>query len=234
MFGLQVVTGMSFSRTNTPVKAPIPMSPFSTHHVFPSYTNSATAGHGNMWRESYTAVMERAVKDVFATVGLRFIGRNHAMGATSSAPEIAMCVQEIFGTDIDVLSWDTGMMDGKYYAGMSHYFLRAAVLPSRPALVALHMAGHKGRTDVMNELEQIGLTSLVLDSGQENKAFKAIPDTMGMSEENITATPEFIRNFKCSGQMEKGDPGCDGNKGKKWNKFACPTRKFMTSWHPGW
>jgi hypothetical protein len=183
-----------------------------------------------MWRESYTAVMERAVKDIFATVGLHFIGRNYAMGGTSSGPEIAMCIKEVFGTDIDVLSWDTGMTDGKYYAGMSQYFLRAAILPNRPALVGLHMGGHAGRRTVMKELEEIGLTSLVLDNGEEGAMNNVIPETTG-SDEEVAEMPEFVRHFKCGKQIEKGDPGCKEN---KWNATMCNGRKFRTSWHPGW
>jgi hypothetical protein len=186
-----------------------------------------------MWRESYTAVMERGVKDIFATVGLNFIGRNYAMGGTSSAPEIAMCVKEIFGTDIDVLSWDTGMTDGKNYAGMQQYFIRAALLPNRPALVALHIAGggNSQRRGLMNELENIGLTALVLDPGEESEMTNAIPDTMGLTEEEVAEMPTFVRNFKCGNQIEKGDPGC---KDLKWNATMCNSRKFKTSWHPGW
>jgi hypothetical protein len=186
-----------------------------------------------MWRESYTAVMERAVKDIFATVGLNFIGRNYAMGGTSSAPEIAMCIKEVFGTDIDVLSWDTGMTDGKNYAGMQQYFLRAAMLPNRPALVALHIngGGRVQRQNLMKELEEIGLTSLVLDPGEENEMTDAIPDTTGLTDEEVVEMPTFVRNFKCGKQIEKGDPGCGAS---KWNTTMCNSRKFRTSWHPGW
>jgi hypothetical protein len=173
--------------------------------------------------------MERAVKDIFATVGLNFIGRNYAMGGTSSAPEIAMCVKEIFGTDIDVLSWDTGMTDGRNFAGMQQYFLRAAMLPNRPAFVALHMGG--SRQNLMKELEEIGLTSLVLDPGEESEKINAIPDTTGLTDEEVAEMPIFVRNFKCGKQIEKGDPGCGS---EKWNATMCNSRKFRTSWHPGW
>jgi hypothetical protein len=203
---------------------------------FPTYVwatggHSATAAHGNMWRESYTAVMERAMKDIFATVGLNFIGRNHAMGGTGSAPEIAMCIKEIFGTDIDVLSWDTGMTDGKNYAGMQQYFLRAAMLPRRPVMMALHLGGHRGRRDAMKELEGVGLAALNLDEKEEKKMNVAIPDTMGLSDEEIEEMPDFVRSFKCDKKIESGDPGCGKS---KWNKTMCSGRKYKTSWHPGW
>jgi hypothetical protein len=203
---------------------------------FPTYVwatggHSAAAAHGNYWRQSYTAVMERAMKDIFATVGLNFIGRNYAMGGTGSGPEIAMCIKEIFGTDIDVLSWDTGMTDGKNYAGMQQYFLRAAMLPRRPVMMALHMGGHRGRRDAMRELEKVGLAALNLDEKQESRMNADIPDTMGLSEEEIEEMPRNVRKFRCGKNIESGDPGCGKS---KWSKGICKSRQFRTSWHPGW
>jgi hypothetical protein len=43
-------------------------------------------------------------------VGIAFEGRNRAMGGTNSFPELALCNQEVFGLDVDVLSWDYGMV----------------------------------------------------------------------------------------------------------------------------
>jgi hypothetical protein len=60
---------------------------------------------------------------------------------------------------------------------------------------------------------------------------KAIPDTMGLSDEEVAEMPEFVRSFKCDKQIEKGDPGCGK---EKWNVTICSRRKFKTSWHPGW
>ena len=50
--------------------------------------HSAAAGHGNLYNESYTAYMERAVKGVFGAVGIDFIGRNYAMGGMSVHPRL--------------------------------------------------------------------------------------------------------------------------------------------------
>lgn len=70
--------------------------------------HSAAAGHGNLFNESYTAYMEAAAADVFAAAGIEFIGRNHAMGGMSSAPELALCMESVYGADADVISWDFG------------------------------------------------------------------------------------------------------------------------------
>ena len=70
--------------------------------------HSSAAGHGNFYDESYTAVMEKNVRVIFDAVGIQFTGRNYAMGGSDSAPEAAWCNEEIFGADLDVLSWDYG------------------------------------------------------------------------------------------------------------------------------
>jgi hypothetical protein len=35
--------------------------------------------------------MQELVQDLFHSVGITFVGRNYAMGGTSSGPEIASC-----------------------------------------------------------------------------------------------------------------------------------------------
>jgi hypothetical protein len=50
------------------------------HTLFENYIwatggHSASAGHGNLFNESYTAFMERDLKDVFGSIGIDFQGR---------------------------------------------------------------------------------------------------------------------------------------------------------------
>jgi hypothetical protein len=195
--------------------------------------HSAAAGHGNIFAESYTAVMERHVQPILANIGIAFTGRNHAMGGTPSGPEIASCSKEVFGDDIDLLSWDYGMTDGRAYIDMELYNTRAGLNPSRPVLLAIHVdrkAG-SGRLGVARTMEENGLTSLYLDAGKQEQVIANVPDTFGRTEEQIAAMPDFVRHFKCEGKVEGGEPGCAGD---KWNLSVCPTRKAKTKWHPGW
>jgi hypothetical protein len=78
-------------------------------YVWATGGHSAAAGHGNLYNESYTAYMERDLKDIFGSIGIDFEGRNYAMGGTASAAEIAMCWEEVFGVDVDFFVWDYGM-----------------------------------------------------------------------------------------------------------------------------
>jgi hypothetical protein len=178
--------------------------------------------------------MERGLKNIFAACGIDFVGRNHAMGGTKIAPEIAMCSKEVFGTDIDVLLWDTAMTDGREYWRMLMYFLRAGTLAQQPASVGynLDMGRNSGRTKAVQAAEDTGMPAFLLDNEEyKKKILGAIPNTFGLSDAEIAEMPPFVRNFKCGGQVEKGDPGCGA---EKWNLTMCPKRPFMTSWHPGW
>ena len=70
-----------------------------SNFVWATGGHSASAGHGNLFNESYTANMERATKPVFEAVGIEFEGRNFAMGGMESAPEFSLCQESIFGVD---------------------------------------------------------------------------------------------------------------------------------------
>lgn len=200
-------------------------------YVWASGGHSAAAAHGNFWRESYTAVLERAVKEVFTAVGINFIGRNFAMGGTSSGPEIAMCTKEVYGTDIDLLSWDAGMTDGHKQERMAQYFTRAGILPKQPTIVALQVGKSPSRIGVLEDMEQSGMAAFVQVEDEDKAMTAGIPDTLGLTDDQIALMPEFVRNFKCGIQIEKGDPGC---KELKFNSSMCNNRRFRTSWHPGW
>jgi hypothetical protein len=123
--------------------------------------------------------------------------------------------------------------DGDNYAAFALYFSHAGIHPNRPSAVALNL-GSKGtqpRKDILREMEEQGMAAFYLDEAAETSAFQAIPESFGKSEQEIDEMPPYIRNFKCDGQIEKGDPFC----GKaKFTGPVCDKRKFRTSWHPGW
>jgi hypothetical protein len=202
-------------------------SPF----VWATGGHSATAGHGNFYDESYTAVLEDKVVPILEPLGIAFQGRNYAMGGTPSGPEIASCIESVFGSDPDVLVWDTGMTDGNRVDLMGLYLARAALLPSRPVTLVLHHGAQPQRLQVLKDWQAFGLPILQQDERVSRDMNSAIPETLGLNQAQIDAMPPFVRQFKCEGKIESGDPGCAD---AKWNSKACTGRKFRTSWHPGW
>lgn len=75
------------------------------------------------------------------------------------------------------------------------------------------------------------IPALVSDDKYVDTIFDHVPDTFGMSDDEINALPEFVRNFKCNKAIENGEPYC---KSEKFNNTMCESRKGKTSWHPGW
>ncbi len=194
--------------------------------------HSASAGHGNLYNESYTAYMETDMKDVFGSIGLDFEGRNYAMGGTSSATVISMCWKEIFGTDVDFFSWDYGMTDGKDASKIFHYAYRGALSKTRPAFMVIHNDGRSSgnRLKPLQSLEENGLPFFHMVAGQLKTMKEAFPDSAGISEDEIKALPEYVRNYRCGTGIEKGDPYC---RTEKYTDWGCTPRGKQTSWHPG-
>ena len=207
----------------------------STTYVVAIGGNSVAAGHGNLYNESYTAYLERDMEDIFNSIGIDFEGRNYGMGGISSGAEISLCSEEVYGSDVDLLVWDFSMTDEKNTEFMYHYMYKGGRNPGRPAQLAMRLGGEGGkrkdiiqRRRIMATLESLGLSMFTSDNSEIRKA---IPDTMGMNDEQIHNMPEYVRNFKCTNKIEDGLPYC---KEEKWSKDLCPDRKRRTSWHPGY
>ena len=152
--------------------------------------HSAAAGHGNLFRESYTKVMEAAVSGVFAASGLELEARNYAMSATSSASEMSMCFPQIYGDDVDIFSWDFGMLEARDYLSgrLLHYATRGFLSNTRlvPAFVALQGI-NRARKQMLEELHDSfrgtlgnetnnGLALFLNDEDYWTSMKEAIPD----------------------------------------------------------
>jgi hypothetical protein len=199
-------------------------------YVWATGGHSASAAHGNLYNESYTAFMERDVKDIFGSIGIDFEGRNYAMGGTSSAPEVSMCWNEIFGDDVDFFSWDYGMTDAGYPYKMVHYAYRGAISKGRPAFLGIRFGQDDERETAMRVLGEYGMTTFIQEDGGYAKMREGVPDTFGLNTNEINAMPEYVRNFRCDGLYEKGEPFCED---EKYSSEICKDRAGKAPWHPG-
>ena len=204
-----------------------------TKFVWATGGHSATAGHGNFYNESYTAYIQYALEGIFRSVNIELITRKYAMGGTSAGSELALCTKEIYGTDFDVLVWDFGMTDGGNYWKQAWYNYRANLLPfQNPIHIAYHAGSrNSARYNIADTFEQMGMASIISNDDIMREAENAIPDSLGMTDEEINGLPEYVRNYKCGNEIEAGDPYC---KSDKFRLGQCPKRKFQASWHPGW
>jgi hypothetical protein len=185
--------------------------------------HSLTAGH-NLYDESYTAFLEKAAAPLLRRVGIEFTACNYAMGGASSGAEMALCHDEIFGQDMDVLIWDIGMTDGRHVEMMALYFYRAGFNHNQLACITYQASGsnHNSWKQAMEYLETIGLTVLNSQEDVMKNVLVVVPDTMGLTDGQINALPLFGRN---------GNPYC---KAEKFNNTMYTNCKVRTSWHAGW
>jgi len=225
-------------------KASVPPE-FYGKYVFANGGHSQAAGHGNMYSESYTAYFEKDIKDIMGAIGIKFEGRNYAMGAMKASPFISICSKEIFGTDVDFLSWNFGMTD-KWHDTSSFYAYRGALSPGRPALVYIDGSGNanlEGRA-----FEDEGLAVFKTDigavptvaRGTDNKLPDSAPGGIPLKNEELEKLPPYLRALYCNGNLQ-GKPLCDS---RKWSctmgdiqngkQCDCPSVPKRTSWHMGY
>jgi hypothetical protein len=204
---------------------------FYARWVYASAGHSSSAGHGNFHKDSYSAVLERAAQPVFAAIGIDLETRNYGMSGQSSSPELVFCMESVYGTDVDLLSYDFGQTEGRtVITALPFWMRRAGLHQNRPALMTLHNSN--AMYDIMLDLDrQKLLTTLTMNGTVMGQIGKAIPDTFGLSKEEIAQMPPYIRQLKCQGVLENGEPGCNE---KKWDMSICPDRKWRTNWHPGY
>ena len=70
---------------------------------------SITAGHDNYHNQSYPFVFHRLLRSPFKKAGVSLTVRNVAQGASPPLPT-GLCVGEIFGSDVDVVSLEMKVM----------------------------------------------------------------------------------------------------------------------------
>ncbi len=110
------------------------------------------------------------------------------------------------------------------------YYNRASLIPSRPALFGIHVNLNEHHP-VALWFENNGLPAFLFDPEAGTRMIDNITDCQDFSADQLNAMPPFVRNFKCEGKIESGEPYCNV---KKYNDDICPDRKHKADWHPGW
>jgi len=200
---------------------------FSKKKTFTWVTSghSAAAGHGNLFNQSYTSTMQTIVSEVFSSAGLKFIGKNYGMGGgIASGPELSMCMEAIYGSDIDIISWDFDITDGRDDWLAALWSARGANHPTQPILAFIDKSEKRWENVNIFEKSGVGVFRLF----DMSKAYKDIPDFE--NGQNQTSLPESLQYFICNGKPEVGS--CDKH---KWNTLQyCPKITGQVKWHHGW
>mmetsp|Transcript_6249 Transcript_6249/g.9013 ORF Transcript_6249/g.9013 Transcript_6249/m.9013 type:complete len:662 (-) Transcript_6249:72-2057(-) len=220
-----------------------PLQP--NNFVWATAGDSIAAGHGNMFNQSYTAMLEDTVGAAFASVGINFVTRNYGMSFYSSGPELALCMEAIYGKDVDLLSWDFLLHDSNPQR-MRLWGQRAMGHPKKPTLF-FFVPNDGERQPYLQELDDQGLSVFAYDIGEaENAVRQKIPETTPV-EDPSQQLPPALEHLVCTqGSLEGIFPCSDGVRyGFCEHTVAqqCLAHKYDTppdctsnqhSHHPGW
>lgn len=176
-------------------------------------------------------VLKDRAADLFESVGLNFVARPYAMGGSTSAPETAGCLKEIFGTDVDIITWDYAMTDGRWYWRMEFFGHRVMMLPNHPTMLVLQAGTELVRKDMVDHLTRQGMAALRQDEVTVIQRKLKAPDCRGKTEEEVLEYPEHLQYFRCGYGIETG-LGCLDHKFTQ--NTTCDDRPERTNWHPGW
>lgn len=176
-------------------------------------------------------VMKDRATDLFESVGLDLVARPYATNKATSAPEIAACAEEIFGTDADLITWDFAMTDGRWYWRMEFFAHRINRLPNHPAMLVLNAGIDPERESLVRYVTGQGLTAMRQDDRYLMGRQIAFPDSRYRTEEELKQMPDHVRNYRCSFLVESGSPCADH---KFTHNGTCDGRSGRTNWHHGW
>jgi len=195
--------------------------------------HSAAAAHGNLFNQSYSAMIEDTVKDAFSSVNVNFHAYNNAMGGMNSNPELALCIESVIGPTVDILSWDFGMTDGskeQQVFGITFWGHRAALHPTRPLLFGFPGGRSNRITEFLGLEGKANMSSFSFDP----KKFQVdtFPDSTAKNS-SIDSIPPALKYYICSGHVESSDE-C-GKRKYNTKQFCTNTKiKGQVGWHPGW
>lgn len=196
-----------------------------------SYLRSLAAGLGNLRHQTYTYVLQEAAKEVFASVGIDFIARNHGIRGIASAPESALCASAIYGQDFDSITWDFQIDKEKDTWNKAMYAHRAALASkNRPALIHRAIWYPPAVLEFLTTLEETGMPVLINDPQLEKLQLREIPDSLNMAESEVTSLlPPNLQYFRCGKGIERNH---NKKGGKNTGQGNCSMYQFDNSQCP--
>ena len=201
--------------------------------------DSIAAGHGNMYNQSYTAMLDDTVSEAFHSLGIEFVARNYGMSMYSSAPELALCMEAVYGTDIDVLVWDFGLVDSGHDYRALLWGQRAMIHPNKPVLFFIDSPLSERHNTIL-KFEKEGMASILYDTMAVDVLRARLPLQTDIA-------PPAIQYLICNGAVEGSLPCNDALRffmcEQRETALQCLTNKYKTlpgcdnsqkSIHPGW
>ncbi|KAL7493442.1 hypothetical protein ACHAWT_006644 [Skeletonema menzelii] len=216
--------------------------------------DSSAAGHGNAFSQSYTSILQTTVSSIFQSAGIDFVASNRA-GNAFSGMETAFCMKEIFGTDVDVLSWDFMPLDSKHFDPLSNsqgldplLFGERVGMTYYPQLPFLYFLGKATGVEMQQQLgalENRGVGFAMMMEASLREVVSGFPN--GNDKDRRGNLPAALSKLHCNGAIE-GTEACDNlnqmhqcysKEGGECAKVKydvareCVNSRYQTSWNDG-
>ena len=180
----------------------------------------------NLFKQSYTMQFHKVMEPVFALLGVELTSRNLAHGGLGTL-QSGMGAKDIFGSEVDVILWDSGMTEGRDLRAQDLLFRQTMIAGNRVPFIM------GGTYSILKDMHD----KLDADVGQYGEAVEGLPSCT--SEEQSWTVPWAVRCTRC----EIKAPWC-GEKFRAncWvprDDVQPPTPQdkkpgSQVSWHPGW
>jgi hypothetical protein len=189
--------------------------------------HSAAAGHGNYFQQSYAMQFHKVMEPIFGLLGVELRTHNFSQGGLGTL-QAALGSRSIYGDEIDILIWDTSMIEGADDRAQDLFYRQAILGGNRVPFI------FGGRWVQLKTFHESGEA----DVGQFGSGMNKIPECT--DEVQAETIPYAARFMKCSG--ERRDM-CNNHKflGNCWVErpdVVPPTKQdaepgSRVAWHPG-
>ena len=195
--------------------------------------HSAAAGHGNHFQQSYTLQVQRIVEPILARVGVTHKSHNYGMGGLGTIQN-ALGMSDLYGTDTDVLIWDSGMTEGDNQS--KDLFARIGILSGKNKVPILWGRPDDGR------YESVVAGAGSIFTGFYGMSMAGIPETQ--NAEQVKTIPYAAQYLQCSSEANNDICKNSRYQSKCWvqgdgNNTIQPVTKQkaqpggQAKWHPG-
>ena len=196
--------------------------------------HSAAAGHGNHFQQSYTLQIQRIIEPILARLGVTHKSHNFGMGGLGTIQN-ALGMSDMYGTDTDVLIWDSGMTEGD--GPSKDLFARMGILSGKNKVPILWGRPDDGRYESVAP----GAGSIL--TGFYGMSMAGIPETQSAIQ--VKTIPYAAQYLKCSSEANNDICKNSRYQSKCWiqqpagNNTIQPMTKQnpqpggQAKWHPG-
>jgi len=191
--------------------------------------HSAAAGHGNHFKQSYIMQFHKIMEPVFDLLGVPLLSRNVAQGGLGTLQH-SLGFRDMYGEDIDVLIWDSGMTEGRDIKAVD-IFYRQGLISGKRVPYILDGGGSQGVISFYN-------VNANADVGAIGSGMVGISECV--DEMQCEKLPYATRYMRCSEEVVSL---CKGNRfhsncwverdDVKPEKNQKEKPGSQVSWHPG-